>query len=380
MRVGVDATSWGNRRGYGRFARNAVGRLVELDGETTYVFFIAGREESVPARAELLDVGTRRPPTGTGATSHRPLADLLRLARAARRARLDCFLFPSVYTYFPVRGVPTVVGVHDTTVLDLPELTVPSRRARLFWRLKEQHAIRHAARVFTVSRAARAAIADRYGLAEDRIAIVPEAPASAFVPRPAEETARELVALGLAPGSYLLYAAGISPHKNVELLLDAYASLDQPPPLVLVGALEDDSYLSAAQAVRERVARLPSSHRAVLAGFVSDETLARLYSGATVVVCPSLAEGFGLPPVEAAACGAPTLLSDVPAHRETLGEAALYFRPTDATELTRQLERLLADEGLRASLALRGRKVVERLSWDTSAERLRELVHEVACG
>ena len=382
MRVGVDATSWGNRRGYGRFARNAVGRLVELDAETTYVLCVEDGDETIlPVRAEQLRVPTTRPAAeAASARSHRPVSDLRRLGGAVRRAGLDCFLFPSVYTYFPARGVPTIVGIHDTTTSDFAALTLPSRRARAFWRLKERHAIRNAARVFTVSAAARTAVADRFGLGEERIAVVPEAPEPVFHPRPVEAAAGDLEALGLAPGAYLLYAAGISPHKNVETLLDAFAALEQPPPLVLVGALEDEPYLSAASAVRERIARLPAGYRAVLTGFVSDDALARLYSGATVVVCPSLAEGFGLPPVEAAACGAPLVLSDLPAHRETLGAAALYFPPKDVAALTQQLRQVLADDELRASLATRGRESVARLSWDASAERLRDLVHEVARG
>jgi glycosyltransferase involved in cell wall biosynthesis len=273
-----------------------------------------------------------------------------------------------------------VVGIHDTTTLDFPELTLPTRRARWLWRLKERHALRRAARVFTVSSAARAAVASRFGLEEERIAVVPEAPDPVFHPRPAGDAAPDLAALGLTPGPFLLYAAGISPHKNVETLLDAFAVLEQPPPLVLVGALEDEPYLSAAASVRDRIERLPPGHRAVLTGFVPDEALARLYSDALVVVCPSLAEGFGLPPVEAAACGAPTLLSDLPAHRETLGAGALYFPPTDSAALARELTRLLEDAELRSSLAARGREAVAPLSWDTSAERLRELVHEVTRG
>jgi glycosyltransferase involved in cell wall biosynthesis len=97
-------------------------------------------------------------------------------------------------------------------------------------------------------------------------------------------------------------------------------------------------------------------------------------------VCPSLAEGFGLPPVEAAACGAATVLSDIPAHRETLGEAALFFPPRDVEALRAQLVRVLADEEERRRLGAAGRVAVARLSWDASAAALQELVHEVARG
>jgi alpha-1,3-rhamnosyl/mannosyltransferase len=179
-----------------------------------------------------------------------------------------------------------------------------------------------------------------------------------------------------------MYAGGISPHKNIETLLAAYAGLRSrradAPPLVLVGDLSGDPYLSSAATVRGRIDELGLETDVLLPGFVSDERLACLYAGATAVVLPSLAEGFGLPAVEAAACGAPVLLSDLPAHRESLGEAAIFFRTTDVAGLSDQMARILDDPALRRSLAARGRAQVSGLSWDLAAERLRELIGQVA--
>jgi glycosyltransferase involved in cell wall biosynthesis len=343
MRVGIDATGWVSVRGYGRFARNAVGRLVELDRENEYVRF--GEGATVPA-----------------AHASRPLRELARLSRAASGSGLAAFLFPSLYSYFPVFGPRIIVGIHDTTALDFPEETLPSTRDRLAWRAKERLALRQARRVFTVSKAARAAVEQRFGLQD--VAVVPEAPDPVFRPTP-----------GGPEEPYLLYAAGISPHKNIETLLEAYAQLTDAPPLVLVGG--DDPYLSSVGSVRARIERLALGRRVSITGFVPDEELARLYTGAVTVVCPSLAEGFGLPPVEAAACGAPLVLSDLPAHRETLGDAALYFPPRDVEALRTQLASLLDDADLRRVLATRGRERVSPLTWDASAEALRTLVHEV---
>ena len=127
MRVGVDATSWVNRRGYGRFARNAVGRLVAVDSRTAYVFVIdeaSARSAELPSGAETLVVKLSRPPAEAASVdSYRPPADLLRVGFAASRARFDALLFPSVYTYFPSLGAPSVVGVHDLTAAAFPELT-----------------------------------------------------------------------------------------------------------------------------------------------------------------------------------------------------------------------------------------------------------------
>ena len=153
-----------------------------------------------------------------------------------------------------------------------------------------------------------------------------------------------------------------------------------PPRLVVAGALDDDAYLSAAGSVRERIAALGIGDDVLLPGFVSDDTLACLYTGAAAVVLPSLAEGFGLPAVEAAACGAPVVLSDIPAHRETLGDEALFFPARDAGVLCERIQQLLGSDMLRRSLAERGHRRVARYSWDASAEALRELVHDVVRG
>lgn len=379
MRVGVDATSWDNDRGYGRFARCAVERLVALDTETTYVMVAPPHDgHPLPPGSRVLRVpGRAGAPRPAGAA--RPPDELARLGLAAHRAHLDVLLFPSVYTWFPAPGVPTVVGVHDVIAATLPRLTLPSRRAHVLWTVKETLAVRTATRVFTVSRAAREVVARRWRLDPDAIAIVPEAPAEVFWPRGAEAAEPYRRAAGLHPDEpFLLFAGGISPHKNLTAVVGALALLRdagrRAPRLVAVGDLQDTRFLSATGDVRKRIQRLSLSDRVLLPGFVSDDALAALYSTATAVVIPSLAEGFGLPAVEAAACEAPLIVSDLPAHRETLDGAALFVPPTDEHRLADAIERLVGDPDLRADLGTRARRTVTPLSWDGAAGALREIL------
>jgi len=382
--VGIDATSWVNRRGFGRFTRNAVTRLVQRDPATTYVLYIdeeTAVHSDLPAGAEVRRVPLRRPPSqAASAHSSRSLGDVLAMTLAVRRDALDVFLFPSLQTYFPVLRVPTVVGVHDTIATDLPDLAVPGLRARTLWHAKQWLAIRRATRVFTVSEASRAEVARRLHLPIDELVIIPEGPDPVFRPASADAVFAARVKVGLAESQrYLLYAGGISPHKNIETLLEAYARLaGDRPKLVLVGDLENETYASAALSIRRRIVLLGLQQDVVLPGFVTDEVLAALYTGAAVVVNPSLAEGFGLPAVEAAACGAPLLLSDLPAHRETLGDCAIFFHARSAEQLADKLGRLLADESGRLGLAASGQKAVARLTWDAAADRLRELLADAA--
>ena len=294
------------------------------------------------------------PGEAAAAGSSRTIADLLRLTRAVRHDRLDAFLFPSVYTYFPVIGTPTVVGLHDTIVESMPELTVPSRRERTAARLKHGVAVRRASRLFTVSEASRAAIATHFKIPAEQLRLVPEAPDPVFSPRSGDGLVAGLREAGLTEEDrYFVYAGGISPHKNVETLIDAYA---------LARRESSDASRCSSSSATSRVrptSRLRRPYASEIArhglgdvvrlpGFVSDEVLACLYSGATGVVIPSLAEGFGLPAVEAAACGAAVALSDLPPHQETLGDAALFFPPTDVEALATILRCLADDESLRA--------------------------------
>ena len=385
MRFGIDAAGWLNRRGFGRFTRNAVTRLVESDGEAEYVLLVdsdTAARAALPSGARIRVVATSKPPAEAAAEgSYRRIADVWRFARAARTESLDAFLFPSLQTWFPVRGTAVVVGVHDTISDDLPELAFPSRRDRVLWQLKQRLAIRGADRLFAVSEASRSAVAARFGLPQESIAVVPEAPDPVFSPRAPEDVEEAAAGIG-APARYILFAGGISPHKNVTGLVRAYAALTarvaDAPALVLAGSLEDEVYATAAESVRGHIAQLGLNGHVLLPGFVSDEVLARLYSGAALVVNPSLGEGFGLPAVEAAACGAPLVLSDLPAHRESLGDAALYVSPGDDVGLADALVRLLGDAQLRDDLATRARARVARLSWDDAATALGSLLREAA--
>jgi glycosyltransferase involved in cell wall biosynthesis len=323
----------------------------------------------------------QRPADVLGSGGTRNPLDILRLSAAAVRDKLDAFLFPAVLSYFPTPGVPSIVGVHDTTDIEYPRLVFRSRWSARTSAVKTRWAIRTAAALFTVSESAKRAICERMGVDEARLSVVPEAPAPVFHPRGPDERARTLARIGLSPGRpFFLYAGGINPHKNVETLIEAYAMVRQgrsdAPDLVLAGALQG-SYVSATASLLERARRLSLGSHIRLPGFVPDDVLACLYGQAVAVVIPSLAEGFSLPPVEAAACGAPLVISDLPVHREVLGDAALYFPPKDRTALATALLTVVDNPQTARGLADRATRAVSALSWADAGERLRHIVRQV---
>jgi alpha-1,3-rhamnosyl/mannosyltransferase len=145
---------------------------------------------------------------------------------------------------------------------------------------------------------------------------------------------------------------------------------------VIVGDLERDPFLSASGSLVRTIRTHSLEDRVVLPGYVPDETLACLFSGASVVVVPSLAEGFGLPAVEAAACGAALVLSDLPAHRETLDGAAVFVPPTAVEAIAGALMDVLDDPTLRTSLGERAWNAVSGLTWAASARALHGVIAE----
>ena len=302
------------------------------------------------------------------------MLDLLAMGLAASRARLDLLYYPASYSYFPAWNVGKVVmTVHDTMALKHPDLIFPNWRGRATWWLKERAAIRRADRVVTVSRTARRDILDWWRLPEAAVGVIPEGPSEAFTPRPpGPESDAVLRRHGLDPARrFLLYVGGLSPHKNLLRLIEAYHRCGAPgdADLVLVGDL-GDVFHTHVPALREAVARLGLSGRVRFAGFVPDDELAHLNSRAYALIQPSLAEGFGLPPLEAMACGTPVLASRAGSLPEVVGDAGRFFEPTDVDAIAGSIRRLLDDPADRDRLARRALERARLYTWDAAAAAL----------
>lgn len=388
MRVCVDAACWSNRRGFGRYTRELVSRMVALHPEHEFVLVVDGETADcwdLPAGARVRRVATSRPPTqAASADGSRSPADLLRMAAAATRDRPDVFFFPAVYSFFPVLfPAPFVVTFHDAIAEELPDKIFPGARSRLFWAAKCWLAMAGARRILTVSEDARRQIVAAFRCPADSVVVVAEGPASIFTPGPAPGPALRR-RLGIPEDlPLLLYVGGISPHKNLDALLHALALLRGQPPawhLVLAGDLNDDTFLGCHQQLVELAARLELSDRVTFPGFVSDADLVDLYRESTLLVLPSLSEGFGLPVVEAMACGLPVAASRRGSLAEVVGTAGTLFDPSDPRDVAAVVGDLLAQPGRRATLARAGLAHAGRMSWDASARSVVTLLADVVAG
>lgn len=390
LRVGVDGACWANRRGYGRYARNLLAALAGRDDGDRYVLFVdpeTAAAAALPAALEPIVVRTRRPPAAAAsAAGRRSVPDLWRMAWAVARHRLDVFFFPTVYTYFPLlRPVPSVVAIHDVIADRHPELAFARMRLALFWKAKVALALAQARLVLTVSEDARDAIVEHFGLDPGRVRVVLEAPDAIFRPLASPREPGELLpGLAVPPGArYLLYVGGLSPHKNLPVLIEAYRQLLAEPDLgdlrlLLVGDHAADGFYSAYEELRALVARQALDGRVCFTGYLPDETLVDLYNRADLLVLPSIEEGFGLPAVEAAACGTAVVASDAGPAGRLLGDGAWTFSPGDVAGLTEGLRRLLRDAARRRAMGAEGRRRVAQLSWERAAAEVHAILREVA--
>ncbi len=389
MRIGIDGGCWLNRRGYGRYARSLLKALASRTDGDEYVLFVdpeTARDPTLPPCFETVVVPTRRPPAEAASSSgRRDLTDLWRMGWTVARHPPDVFFFPSVYTYFPLLWpIRSIVAIHDVIAERHPRQVFSRRRLEFFWKAKLAIAVRQAHLILTVSDHARDGIIEQFNLPSSRVRVILEAPDAIFrrVPSP-RDPADLLPACGLPRNSrYLLYVGGISPHKNLPLLVEAYRRLLTDGQfgglrLLLVGDYAGDVFYSGYEGLRALVARHGFEGSVCFTGFVSDEALVDLYNRAEVLILPSLEEGFGLPAFEAAACGTPVVASTAGPAGSLLGPAAWTFPPSDVDALSHALRTLLQDPARRQAMAAEGLSRAATFTWERAAEQAHALFHEL---
>ncbi len=289
------------------------------------------------------------------------------LAHAATRAGAQILHVPAPA---PVRSIelPLVITVHDLLPLRLPHLF--TRQTRAHTRLYIPF-VRRATRVITPSHHTRGEVIEFLGMPEDRVVTVPEGCSERFRPRAVD---RDLLCRDFGiTGPYVLCVGTLEPRKNLVTALRVFRRVNAVLPdveLVIVGGGGWRNHL-----FEEELGRDASLRRLRLTGFVPDERLIDLYAGAACFLFPSLGEGFGLPPLEAMACGAPVVMSDRPALGE-LGGGALQAPPCDVEALTDHVLTVLQDARRAGDLRSAGRARAEEFTWDAVAQATEDVYHE----
>jgi glycosyltransferase involved in cell wall biosynthesis len=375
MRVAIDIRRAGDF-GIGTYVRNIVNQFARTDSETEYL--LIGQQlhlqqfDPLPDNFELLEYESS---PGSFHT-HMHLPFLL------RKHGVDILHMPWFYAPAVV-SARLVLTVHDLTdVLAPPVGSTPLVQAgRLFF---ARRALNRADRILAVSHSSKRELSRVFGVPEEKIEVVYNALDERFVREPMPTDADRVLERHAVTDPFVLYAGNIKPQKNLPRLIEAFAVAkadlrDHPEysrlKLLLIGdSAEEHSDL------RRAVLRSRVQGEVRFLGFVPHPVLRVFYSRARAFLFPSLYEGFGLPPLEAMAHGTPVLTSTASSLPEVFGDAALLVHPENVFEIARGIRQVLTDDVTREALIRRGHDLVQKYSWERSADQVRHVYRSVHAG
>jgi glycosyltransferase involved in cell wall biosynthesis len=371
LRIGIDAHSVGTGlAGNESYITNLIEALARLDEVNQYTLYVTRREAVERFKHRWPHVSVRL------TLPHTPLVRIpLTLSQELRRRPVD--LLHVQYTAPPFAPCPVVATIHDLSFEHLPQTF--KRRSRMQLRLTVRRTARTAARVLVPSEHTRRDIIETYNLRPERVGVTPLAAPAHFAPVEDQREVARVRRLYRLEGDYILAVGSIQPRKNLPLLLAAYADLRRArpqanlPKLALVGK-KAWLYDETLRAIEEH----GLGNLTILTGYVSEEDLPALYTGALCFVYPSYFEGFGLPPLEAMKCGAPVIAGNRTSLPEVVGNAGLLIDPFDKGALSAALARLIDDSDLRARLRVKGRERANRFSWRETARLTLEAYEQVS--
>ncbi len=366
MRVAVDAHAIGQRlTGNEVYVRSLIGRFPRLDSDAEFITYIASREAVswLPPSMKLRWVSKNPFLRLGGELSAKLRSDRPDLVHVQYTAPLFC-------------PVPIVVTIHDVSFMEHPEF-LPAPRA-LQLQISTRHTLKRAARIITISEFSRQHIARVFHVDPDVIAVTPLAAQESFRVMNRELAARMVRERFGIDRPYLLHVGDLHPRKNQIGLIRAFRELlashpQLPHQLVLAG-----KHTWFASKILDEVRRSGLEDRIVIPGFVEDEFLPALYNAAEVFVFPSFYEGFGLPVVEAMACGRPIVCSSATALPEVVDGAGLFFDPHNVGDQTRALRDILVDPELSRRMERKSLQRAAFYNWRETARQTLDVYHEVA--
>lgn len=344
--------------GIGRYTWELAQRLPRHHALEEVRFYRSGRWVGDPAEF-LLDAVVSGAPKRMFPKKHLLVPRWAREWRMSMACQGKVFHGPNFFV--PQCADKAVITVHDLSVFKFPE-THPAERVQQFER-DFKRSVAQSVQVITDSETSRAEVMAFTGLAADRVTAVPLGVSPDFMPRCAEDVAGQLQKFDLRFGGYALCVSTLEPRKKIEQLLSAWqllpSALRLAFPLMLAGSL---GWLNATLQKKIRSGTAQGWVRYL--GYVPEQDLPALYAGAAVFVYPSSYEGFGLPPIEAMACGVPVVVSRHSCLPEVTQHAGLMVEPDDVSAFAAVLERSLTDELWRLQAACVGRKVAGTYTWE----------------
>ena len=365
MRFSVDAHAIGRHlTGNETYIRNLLKSFAALGDGSEVIAYVS----SESARSELPESFS------VHTVSANPFIRLgVDLPRCLRRDQPD--LLHVQYTAPLFTRVPVVVTVHDISFLTHPWYFTRSRSAQL--RSTVRRTVMMAARILTPSEFSKRAIIDAYGLDEERVHVVPNGVSSSFRPVAREVAARRVQARFGINAPFVLTVGDLQPRKNHVGLFRAFEELLREHPSLPHHLVVTGKRTWHGHRVHQAAAASPVAGRIHFTDFVDDTDLVQLYSACDLFVFPSLYEGFGLPILEAMACGRAVACSDTSAMPEVADSAALLFDPSSTSQMTRAMRDILVDPALRLRMERLGGQRAAQFSWQNTATQTLQTYYDV---
>jgi glycosyltransferase involved in cell wall biosynthesis len=370
------------KAGVGRYASNLVREILKQDKKNEYILF-ANFFQSYAARKKLLGAFVKE--TGNTKVKIRisRIPDVLRDFLSGTqfpmnwwfREKIDVFftLFPA---HCPRKGFKKQVCIfHDLVFARYPQ--TQGKKFSYYYLTRTANAVKNCQKLFCISHSTKKDLVSYFHIDKDKIEIIsPAVDEKIFYPRRKDECLRVCKKYKIDK-PYLLAVGTLEPRKNLESLINAFMMLplvlQNKYQLVLTGmsGWHNENLMEKIEEMSNFGARI------IKTGYVSDYELSCLYSGAAAFIYPSFYEGFGLPSIEAMACGVPVISADTSSFPEVVGQAGILINPKKTEELTRAIRQILSDQALRKKLIKKGFSQVHRFSWPRSAKKAIEIFQKI---
>jgi glycosyltransferase involved in cell wall biosynthesis len=366
VKVAIDARKL-HDFGIGTYIRNLLRHVARMDSENEYVLLCQEPDLGIGAQLGPNFRTVREP------SPNYSIREQIHVPWVLLRERPDVFHAPH-YVLPPAIRCPSVVTIHDTIHLTFPQY-LPNKLAYAYARASMWAAAHRSHRILTVSEASKRDILRFFPVPPEKVVVVHNAIDERFSREPRPEDVERVRERFQLQRRFVLYVGNIKPHKNLERLIEAFHGLrrDHDDLTLLIIGDQISKYPALRRAVHQH-----KLHKHVrFLGYLPDDTLAILYRLTSVFVFPSLYEGFGLPPLEAMASGAPVVTSNVSSLPEVTGDAAVLVDPYDVGAIESGMRRVLTDPALAAEMRRKGLLRAREFSWERSVAKTWEVYKEI---
>jgi len=372
MKIGIDTRILtAKKTGVGYYINNLIPAILNLDKKNEYILFGTDLELKNPNCQQIIIDGKKK----------KFLSFLWKKFKYPKIEKIigevDLLFYPN-FTILPSDCSNIIIVIHDLSYLKFPQYV--ENKNLLFLKKEVPHALKKAKQIVADSEATKKEIIKNFKISPEKILVIYGAISNKFYKKCGSKDIKKNKEKYKIRHNYLLFVGTLEPRKNIIRLLEAYQDLSRSIrnkyQLVLAGSegWQDKHIIKKIKEVSD------SNNRVIVPGYVPEEDLPALYSGAYLFLYPSFYEGFGMPILEAMACKTPVITSNTSSMPEVAGDAALLVNPSNIEEIKESIIKIINDSALRTSLIKRGQKQIQKFSWTKSAEKLIKVFEKVYKG